>query len=526
MVQVVNIVKSFAAVIVGILSLLAVYAETVYQCEFKPDQLKEWSIPPFAAIETVNGNTVLRVTVSPENGGGKQNFVSRKFDLAPYKNKSLILSCKIKADQVTIPKQTWNGVKFMVNFQTGGLETWQHINNVRGTFDWKEFSFSFPVPNDAQNGTLSLGLQDCSGTVRFSDIKIIAVDLQSLYPTPSVPENFKAEYTSRVSNMPCSRGVMSPTQYRRSDLEDLAKWGANLIRWQLVRAWGKAGTDRDQAEYSKWIDGKIAELDQLLTDAGRLGIKVVIDLHSPPGGRYENRNMAMFYEKEYAQQFIEVWERMARKFKGNPAVWGYDLINEPVQSMPAVYDYLTIQIMAARAIRQIDPDVPIIIESNEWDSPAAFKYLGPLPMKDIIYQVHMYVPGEFTHQGVNNNWGETSKDKLITYPGLVSGKEYNRETLCKILQPVIDFQKKYGVRIYVGEFSAIRWAPGAAQYLDDCISIFDEHNWDWSYHAFREWTGWSVEYSNVWNDNVPSARDTDRKKVLLKWFGKNQKLNK
>jgi aryl-phospho-beta-D-glucosidase BglC (GH1 family) len=516
-------VKFAAGIIAGMLSLLTVHGTTVYQCEFKPDQLKDWNIPSSATIETINGNPILSMTVSPEDGGGKQNFATRKFDLTPYRNKILFLSCKIKAGQVTVPKQSWNGVKFMVNFHTGGLETWQHINNVWGTFDWKEYSFSFPVPNDARSGTLSLGLQDCSGTVKFSDLKVMTADLQSLYPVPPVPENFKAEYTGRVSGMPRLRGVMSPPQYRRSDLEDLAQWGANLIRWQLVRAWGKAGTDRDQAEYSKWIDSKIAELDQLLADAGRLGIKVVIDLHSPPGGRYENRSMAMLYEEKYAQQFIEIWERIAKKFKGHEAVWGYDLINEPVQGMPALYDYLTIQIMAANAIRKIDPDVPVIIESNEWDSPASYKYLGPLPMKDVIYQVHMYVPGEFTHQGVNNNWGETSKGKLITYPGLISGSEYNRETLRKVLQPVIDFQKKYGARIYVGEFSAIRWAPGAAQYLDDCISIFEEHDWNWTYHAYREWTGWSVEYSNVWNDNTPSTRDTDRKKVLLKWFEKNQK---
>jgi len=516
-------VKLFTGLIVIMLSLLAAHGDAVYQCEFKPDQLQDWTIPQFAAIETLNGSQALRVSVSPENGIGKMNFVSRKFDLGQYKNKILIFSCKIKADQVTMPKHAWNGVKLMVNFRTGKQEAWKQISDVWGTFDWKDFSVSFSVPDDASNGTLLLGLQDCSGTVWFSDCRIAMFEPQSIYAKPSIPENFKAEYTSRVSDMSSLRGVMSPGKYRKGDLDDLAKWGANLIRWQLVRAWGKAGTDRDPVEYFKWIDAQIADLELVLADAGRLGIKVVIDLHSPPGGRNATRDMAMFYEEKYAKQFIETWERIARKFKGHPAVWGYDLINEPVQTMPALYDYLTIQIMAAKAIRQIDPDVPVIIESNEWDNPGAFKYLTPLPMKDVIYQVHMYIPGEFTNQGVKNNWGEKSKDNLSTYPGLIGGKEYNSEALSQALQPVIDFQKKYGVRIYVGEFSAVRWAPGAAKYLEDCISIFEEHNWDWSYHAFREWSGWSVEHGSDWNNNSPVSQDTDRKKVLLKWFEKNQK---
>ncbi len=39
----------------------------------------------------------------------------------------------------------------------------------------------------------------------------------------------------------------------------------------------------------------------------------------------------MFHEKEYADHFIAVWKKIAERFKNNPAVWGYDLVNEPSQ---------------------------------------------------------------------------------------------------------------------------------------------------------------------------------------------------
>ncbi|MCE5215624.1 glycosyl hydrolase family 5, partial [bacterium] len=85
--------------------------------------------------------------------------------------------------------------------------------------------------------------------------------------------------------------------------------------------------------------------------------------------------------------------------------------------------------------------------------------------------------------------------------------------------------KDFGVHIFVGEFSAIRWAPGdsALNYLRDCIDLFEEHGWDWTYHAFREWTGWSVEYGSDMNDNKPSLTQTPREKLLRSWFSQNLK---
>ncbi|HWH70495.1 MAG TPA: hypothetical protein VNT26_14000, partial [Candidatus Sulfotelmatobacter sp.] len=95
----------------------------------------------------------------------------------------------------------------------------------------------------------------------------------------------------------------------------------------------------------------------------------------------------------------------------------------------------------------------------------------------------------------------------------------------RALQPVIDFQQRYNVHIYIGEFSAIRWAPehSAGRYLSDLIEIFEAQGWDWSYHAFREWNGWSVEHGADPQDNQPAPAPTDRQQLLLKWFGRNQK---
>ena len=81
------------------------------------------------------------------------------------------------------------------------------------------------------------------------------------------------------------------------------------------------------------------------------------------------------------------------------------------------------------------------------------------------------------------------------------------------------------MHIYAGEFSAIRWAPAgsACRWLGDVIDIFEAHGWDWSYHAFREWDGWSVEHGPDRNDRTPAAAPTDRQILLRKWYARNEK---
>ena len=118
----------------------------------------------------------------------------------------------------------------------------------------------------------------------------------------------------------------------------------------------------------------------------------------------------------------------------------------------------------------------------------AFAEVDLSPCADVGYEVHVYDPGEFTHQGVQNprRWARSS------YPDAKRG--WDKDYLRRVMEPVLAFQRRHGARIYVGEFSAIAWADGADRYIADCISLFNEHGFDWTYHAFREWPGWSVEH--------------------------------
>ena len=149
---------------------------------------------------------------------------------------------------------------------------------------------------------------------------------------------------------------------------------------------------------------------------------------------------------------------------------------------------------------------------------SSLRYFPPLPVPGVVYSVHLYEPSAFTMQGV------TPEEPLgVTYPGKIGGIAWDKAQMQKTLQPVVDYQKRYHVAIYVGEFSAIRWAPGAVNWLRDAIDLFELNGWDWSYHAFREWQGWSVEYGPDKDATAPSATPTDRERLLRSWYAKNVK---
>ena len=66
----------------------------------------------------------------------------------------------------------------------------------------------------------------------------------------------------------------------------------------------------------------------------------------------------------------------------------------------------------------------------------------------------------------------------------------------------------------------------ALQYLKDCMELFEEYGWDWSYHAFREWAGWSVEHAGSTRKTIRRIGDTDRKQVLLDFLKRNKETHR
>lgn len=483
-------------------------------------------LPPGAAWEQTDsgGTSMLRIAVSADQADGMHVF-RIPLDLRLWRGMIVSLTCPTKADDVSKPHSSWNGVKCMLHWKSkSDGEAWVNETNIFGTFDWRQLTASTPISDDAEDGELILGLQESSGTVWFGEVKLTVLALK--------PERLASRINEapayRGHDLPRLRGVMSPNRFNERDFYDLQNgWNVNFVRWQMGRNWGTSGGDRDLLEYDLWLEKKLDELAMALDSAQRHGIRLMVDLHTPPGGRLPDGTMAMFMEKSYQNHFIEIWERIAKRFKGHPGLWAYDLINEPVQnrpSPPGLQDWLGIQIAAAKAIRAVDPNTAISVEVDAGDNPQRFAWLTPIDVPNVIYQAHMYWPGDFTHQGVHNIWGEQGSSQNPIYPGEFKNQIFDREALRRYLQPVREFQQAYNVHVMIGEFSAVRWAEGADRYIADCISLFEEYGWDWSYHAFREWGGWSVEAADLpynLHSHPPASEPTARRRALQKWYNRN-----
>lgn len=457
-----------------------------------------------------------------ERTEGASRGVTLNLPAEAMRGHTVRVAAQVRAEGVGAKPQPWNGIKCMLVVEMPEGKVWPQAELGVGTFDWKQARVTTVIPTNAQSVHLFLGLENVAGRVWFDDVAVAVRRPPVSQPAARVvagpPEKGHA--------LPRLRGAMVSPRIDEAALETLGRdWNANLIRWQMIRH-GRAGETQVQEKYDAWLQDQLAQLDRMLPVCARFGIRVALDLHSPFGGKptvsgYVGSDDGLFTNRLCQQKFADDWRRIAERYKGNTTIWGFDLANEPVEDELAddCDDWNALAARAAAAVRAADPARTLIIEPARWGGPAGFRDLVPLDLTNVVYSVHMYEPGAFTHQGVHGEWTP------IAYPGPISGRDWDRAALEAALKPVIDFQARYGVHIYVGEFSAIRWAPGdsARAYLADVVDVFERQGWDWSYHAFREWDGWSVEHDGSRTNRQPAAIQTPREKLLREWFSQNRK---
>ena len=540
-----------------------------------------WTLPPKGA--RIEGSTLV-VELSP---GDPTNAVhcEAPLDLTGLlgDGTGLNLTIRVRAEGVTKPAHRWNGVKFMLRYEDAdtGKTHYPGASIPIGTYGWRTVTnrvniLTAPVNPVGGRATLVLGLQESTGRVEFDldslriateDVGVSRVNKDWIVRYPG-DEDFNAEaqrrrdrrellsplgdkeigslgeYSQKSPNLQNSktpgsesntntaslplcvnkplRGCMLPAKATtEDDIETLHQWGATMARFQIMRRFLSVEDNQDLPEYWAWIDKRLDNLENVLKWAQARGMKICVDLHSFPGGlRASDRDSNMLHDEKWAAAFVETWRRIARRFNGHPALYGYDLVNEPKQISFAPISYWEIQRRAAEAIREIDPVTPIVVESNMAASPGAFRYLSPLAMDNVIYQCHIYGPQPFTHQGVATN-ARKHNGKIPFWPD--PSKGWDRDYIRERVKAVRVFQEKHKCRIYVGEFSAVGYAPGADQWIRDAISVFEEFGWDWTYHAFREWPGWSVEHEAEnpdaeHPDKYRRVSDSPRKRALLEGF--------
>ena len=488
--------------------------DLVFAADFEDAQaLRAWSGSPRTDAGREGGRAVVVTCADAASAAA----VTVPLPAAHLRGCKIIFSAYVKAEKVSDRPQPWNGVKFMAPIDSPSGRLWPQGAIPVGTFGWRRVVWQAFVPEDATVMTLVLGLERVTGTVWFDDVRVV-VRRPPIVRRPR-PAAAGPVYTGR--DLPRLRGAMVSCDPTREDLRVLGRlWNANLIRWQLT-GWQPPAERTALEAYDGFLESHLKRLDAALPWCEEYGLRVVVDLHAAPTGP-PGSGRGLFNDAACQEKFVEVWRKMARRYKDSKAVWAYDLLNEPVEDAvdEAVDDWQALAARAARAVREIDPGHAILVEPAQGGGPDGLRELVPLDVPGVVYRVHMYLPGAVTHQGVFDEGA-----RKWAYPGRIDGVDWDKARLEQALRPVRDFQDAYGVHIYIGEFSAIRWAPdgSAFRYLRDLIDLFEARGWDWSYHAFREWSGWSVEHGPDKADAEPARTPTDRETLLRDWFARNRK---
>ncbi len=297
----------------------------------------------------------------------------------------------------------------------------------------------------------------------------------------------------------------------RQDVQELRDLGANLINASYPGLF----TETPPYEVNPTA---LAYLDDLIGWAEEVGFYVVIHFRTGPGrneGAITGEGDPLFdvwRDQAAHDAWVEMWRFTADRYRNSPAVAGYDLMVEPhsntlvdpdfelepaqaqAQMTGTLLDWHALAAEITAAIRQVDPDTPIIINSLSWGSAEWFAALEPTGDARTIYSLHAYDPDIYVIQ----EEGETN----IRYPDVVDDYgetiTFDRAWLEENYRPVREFAQRHNVPIYVGEFGALRWVPDATAFLSDQMDLFETYGWNYAVYVWRgdepDFDGFNLEY--------------------------------
>src|SRR6185436_15265267 len=207
-----------------------------------------------------------------------------------------------------------------------------------------------------------------------------------------------------------------------------------------------------------------------------------------------DRRDPLFYASSSARAaFVAFWGEIARRHAGNPWLI-FDIINEPFntgsQGQAGSDDILALQEQCIAEIRRYDKARICMVECSMDGQPRGYLFMRPVAGGNTVYSVHMYAPCQITHARVDGAaWTDTYPTTTAVagnLPYLASATKFNKARMLVELEPVIRFQQRYGLPIFVGEFSCTRVTPHpiAPDMVRDYIDTFEALGWSWNYHAF------------------------------------------
>ena len=166
-------------------------------------------------------------------------------------------------------------------------------------------------------------------------------------------------------------------------------------------------------------------LDNVVAWCKKEGLYVILDMHAAPGGQTgdnidDSWGYPFLFESAESQDLtVNIWRKIAARYRNEPTVIGYDLLNEPIAhyfdtaTLNPKLEPLYRKIVAG--IREVDRNHLIFLGGAQWNN--NFKVFGP-PFDDkLVYTFHKY-------------WMDVNQGAIQEY---------------------LDFRDKHNVPVWMGE---------------------------------------------------------------------------
>lgn len=220
---------------------------------------------------------------------------------------------------------------------------------------------------------------------------------------------------------------------------------------------------------------ELARMDAMVGHASARGMKIILDMHNYARRWQGGSEVLIGTGSVTLAHFGDVWRRLADHYKGNSAIYGYGIMNEPYSTGGT---WPVIAQTAVDAIRTVDLGTYVIVGGDTFSNAVGWRAKNPNldiqdPVGRLIYEAHCYFDGD--HSGRY----QQTYDAQAAYPmiGVDRVKEF------------VEWLQEKGVKGFIGEYGVpaddSRWNT----VLDNFLAYLDANGVSGTYWAGGPWWG-------------------------------------
>ena len=163
-------------------------------------------------------------------------------------------------------------------------------------------------------------------------------------------------------------GAYMDNYFTEKDVARIRELGFNHVR--LPFSYRQLESDEQPGQ---WREEGFRRLDRMIGWCRRQGLWVMLDLHSAPGCQASDWNAESAHGEVFLwdnaddqKRVAALWHEIARRYRNEPTVMAYEILNEPDTAFPRqVASLNAFHLRCIRAIREVDKRHIIVVDGDK-----------------------------------------------------------------------------------------------------------------------------------------------------------------